>query len=95
MNGMNPKLLLVLLAIILAGCASTVVKSRTGHVLLRTQADAARVTFYYAGGGEVIDCAMEQPNHSVPTRAGGSVVGTTFSGATSLVMAGVSKGLIH
>lgn len=64
------------------GCASTTIY-RSGKPILRIQGDATNLT--YRNGG--IYFHADKLNHSEPTRAGGSVIGTAGTAATGIVTA--------
>lgn len=74
----------------LCSCANTVVK-RDGKVVLWTQANASTLEFH---SGDT-SLKMTMMNHSTPTRAGGSVIGTTATGAAGVITALVTKGLVR
>jgi hypothetical protein len=78
--------ILALLVLALSGCASTTIYEN-GKPVLRTQADVQNLTFVTSNGTKF---HADSLNHSLPTRAGGSVVGTTgaaiaASGLTTLI----------
>lgn len=80
----------LLLCFFLTGCAQTQV-FRNGKCVFKTQANASLVVFHQAD----TDLRIEGMNHSIPTRAGGSVVGTAATGAASIATAVLTRGLVH
>lgn len=82
--------LLPLCFLLFASCAETQVY-RNGQLALRTQANASLLTFHQGD----TDLRIEGMNHSTPTRAGGSVVGTAATGLAGVATAVLSKGLIR
>lgn len=74
----------------LTGCADTRVY-RDGKLALKTQANANLITFHQGD----TDLRIEKMNHSTPTRAGGSVIGTAATGVTSIATAIATKGLVR
>lgn len=84
------KVMAGLLVLAFTGCANTVVK-RDGKVVLWTQANASTLEFH---SGDT-SLKMTMMNHSTPTRAGGSVIGTTATGATGVITALVTKGIVR
>jgi len=85
------KYIIPLLCAALSACAYTRV-AEGGKTVFITQANATEVEFRSANGSYL---HMRGVNHSTPTRAGGSVVGTAFSGAAALGTAVMTRGLIH
>lgn len=81
---------LCLLSVFFVGCAQTSVY-RNGQCVFRTQANASLIVFHQAD----TDLRIEGLNHSTPTRAGGSVIGTASAGATSLATALLTRGLVR
>ncbi len=79
---------LVLLAgcFLFTGCATRVYEN--GHLVLETYGDATGMQF---STGRT-SLTVSRLNHSVPTRAAGSVVGTGLAGALPIVTS-VSTGL--
>ncbi len=77
-------------AILLVGCAQTSVY-RNGKCVLRTQANAKLVVFHQGD----TDLRIEGLNHSTPTRAGGSVIGTAATGATGIATALLTRGWVR
>lgn len=78
------------LFIILTSCAQTSVY-RNGQCVFRTQANASLVVFHQAD----TDLRIEGLNHSTPTRAGGSVIGTTGTALVGVATAVATRGLLH
>lgn len=72
----------------LTGCASTTVY-KDGEPVFFTQSNARVVDFR---NGDV-SLHIEGLNHSTPTRAGGSVIGTATAGALPIITAITSNGL--
>lgn len=83
-------LLLLGISIGLAGCAQTTV-FRNGQPILKTQANAKLLVFQR---GDTY-LRIEGLNHSTPTRAGGSVIGTGLSGVAGIATVVATKGLVH
>lgn len=81
---------LTALCLILPACAHTVVK-KNDQVILDTQANADLVEFRQGD----TSLKMVKMNHSTPTRAGGSVIGTAATGATGIATAILTRGLVH
>ncbi len=81
-------LLAALLAFALTACASTTVY-RNGKRVLNTQANASLLVFHQGD----TDLRIEGLNHSTPTRAGGSVIGTAGTALTGIVTAVAAHGL--
>lgn len=79
---------LLLAFLILPACSTTVY--RNGNPILRTYANADIVEFHQGD----TSLRMVKMNHSTPTRAAGSVVGTALAGATGLAGAVITKGII-
>ncbi len=84
------KYLILILCTSLSACAHTVVK-KNGQTILDTQANADLLEF--AQGDTTL--RIVKLNHSTPTRAGGSVIGTTGTAATGIATAILTKGLIR
>ncbi len=82
--------LLFLLPLVFVGCAQTTV-FRNGQPILRTQANASLVVF--SQGDTAL--RIEGMNHSTPTRAGGSVIGTTGTAAAGVATAILTNGLVR
>ncbi len=76
----------LLLAFVFAGCASTSVY-RGGQKIFTTQADAGQLEFHDGG----TSLTVQGLNHSTPTRAGGSVIGTAGSAVTAAAAAIIAK----
>lgn len=76
--------LILLLTAFLPGCQTTVY--RDGKPILRTQANAKRVEFHQDAKGAT-SLVIDGLNHSVPTRAGGSVAGTVGTSIVSGISA--------
>ncbi len=87
---MNLARLSVFLALPFCSCAGTRV-SENGKTVFYTQMNCAYMEYRSPAGSRLIVHGM---NHSTPTRAGGSVIGTAATGATSLATAIITKGLI-
>lgn len=82
---------LALLAVaFLSGCASTNVY-RGGRKILSTQADAAQLEFRDGN----TSLKVVGLNHSTPTRAGGSVVGTAGTAVGGVATALLSQGIVR
>lgn len=64
------------------GCAHTELRSATGKILFRTEADAAKV--HYAGNGVVLD--IDGMNHSVTNK----IMGDNVRGGAQAVGAAVA-----
>lgn len=79
-----------MLSLLFGACASTSV-SENGRTVFRTQMNCAYMEYRSPAGSRLVVHGM---NHSTPTRAGGSVIGTAATGATSLATAIITKGLI-
>lgn len=69
-----------LICLLLCSCASTKVY-RNGLLVLNTQADASNFEFIQGD----TQLRATRLNHSGPTRAGGSVLGTGLAGAAPIV----------
>lgn len=82
--------LIAFVAMLLTSCAQTQVY-RNGQCVFKTQANASLVVFHQAD----TDLRIEGMNHSTPTRAGGSVIGTAATGATGIATALLTRGLVH
>lgn len=80
---------MILLGLALVGCETKVYKD--GNLILKTQANAKSLVFRQGDTYLKIDGM----NHSTPTRAGGSVLGTGLSGATGVATAILTKGLVR
>jgi hypothetical protein len=80
---------LALIAILFSGCASTSV-FKNGQKILFTQANANSLEFRQ---GDTF-LKIEGLNHSTPTRAGGSVIGTTGTALTGVAGAVVAGGIV-
>lgn len=76
------KYLILPLALVLSSCAHTIVR-KNGRVILDTQANARLLVFKQGDTYLYIDGL----NHSTPTRAGGSVVGTAGTAIVSGITA--------
>jgi hypothetical protein len=76
------RLLLFLAVLLLTGC-STTVYGPAGQPQFRTYANAKNLTF--TGPGTSLHA--DDLNHSTPTRAAGSLVGTAASGVTGIITA--------
>lgn len=74
------KHLAALLPLLMIGCAFTEVREN-GKTVFRTQMNCAYMEYRSPSRSVLIVHGM---NHSTPTRAGGSVLGTGLSGATGL-----------
>lgn len=75
---------LILLSLLFCSCASTSVYEN-GKPVLKTQMNARRVV-YRSPAGSYLE--VEEMDHSTPTRAGGSVIGTAGSAAIGIIAAG-------
>lgn len=82
--------LLVLICIPFGAC-STVIKGPNGKTRMRTYANAR----YMHYKDENCEMTIHGMNHSTPTRATGSVIGTTGSAGTSLVTAWLTRGVVR
>jgi hypothetical protein len=89
LEGMIVRTALAALFSMLAGCASTTVY-RDGKPILKTQADAKSLAFSQG------DTSLKVVglNHSTPTRAGGSVIGTTGTAVAGAATAVLTRGLV-
>lgn len=76
------KTCLLILALFAAGC-STTVRNSQGVTVLKTYANADIIAFKQGD----TSLYMKKMNHSTPTRAGGSVVGTAGSAIVSGITA--------
>jgi len=81
--------LLPLLALLCVGCSTTVYHN--GRPGLRMYSNAVNVTYY---DGSTYFHA-DSINNSTPTRAAGSVIGTSLSGGTALTTAILTRGAIR
>jgi hypothetical protein len=83
-------LLLILLILCLAtvGCAHTEVREN-GATVFKTQMNAKRLTYRSPAGSYL---SVEGMNHSTPTRAGGSVLGTGLTGAGGILATWMTGG---
>lgn len=84
------KYALLILCLLIVGCAQTTVY-RNGQPILKTQANAKLLVFRQ---GDTF-LRIEGLNHSTPTRAGGSVLGTGLSGAAGVATAILTNGLVQ
>jgi hypothetical protein len=75
------KRLLLCLPLLLIGCASTTV-SEGGHKVFTTQMNCAEMEYRSPAGSYLRVRGM---NHSTPTRAGGSVLGTGLGGVSGII----------
>lgn len=85
-------LALAFLVLMCYGCASTKVNYPNGKTAFSTQANAEDISFTAGAGATAVAFHAAKLNHSTPTRAGGSVVGTGATGLTSLLVAWLTKG---
>jgi len=76
--------LLTLIAIMLPGCATEIRDPKTGIVVFKTYGDAKNITF--AKSGDSYQLHADDLNHSLPTRAAGSLIGTT---GTAIAVSGL------
>lgn len=79
------------LCFLFVGCAQTQVRE-AGKVVFTTQMNCASMSYRSAAGSTLTVTGM---NHSTPTRAGGSVIGTTGTALVGVATAIATKGLIH
>lgn len=82
------KYVFVLISLVFCSCAGTFASGERFY----TQANADYVEWH--GGGKPV-LIMHGVNHSTPTRAGGSVMGTALGGATGFATAVMTRGLIR
>ena len=75
---------LTILCLLLAGC-STTVRDKNGVTRFRTFSDITNFDYQ----DETTKIHADILNNSLPTRAGGSVIGTTLSGAAAAGLFGV------
>lgn len=85
---MKTQLLLALLPLLLIGCAHT--KATAEYVDI--QANCSYVEWH---GGPRPSLIMRDVNHSTPTRAGGSLIGTTGAAMTGVAGALLTNGLVR
>lgn len=88
---MKTALLLALLPLLLIGCAGTQVREN-GKIVFRTQMNCAEMEFRSPAGSYLKVRGM---NHSTPTRAGGSLIGTTGAAMTGVAGALLTNGLVR
>ena len=74
---------IILAAILLAGCATTVVRNKAGRVLFHDQANSATETFVWYDPGSKEYAYLERTgvDHAAPTTAGGNASFNILSGA--------------
>lgn len=77
---------LALLALLFTGCATSSFYSH-GRKFADIRADLTDVSIHYAADGS-IDFRATRMNHSVPTRAAGSVLGTAGTALSGAITAG-------
>lgn len=80
-------ILVILATAALSGCAQTAAY-KDGRCIFRSQANAKLITFRNAD----IELRVEDLDHSTPTRAGGSVVGTTGAAVMAVVASTAMRG---
>lgn len=80
------KLLFLILACLTTGCAQTVVYYPSGQKAVSIQADASNVTFK----GQGVYFHADTLNHSEPTRAAYSGIGTAVGAVATGVVAGAA-----
>lgn len=83
------KLLLILLSLALCSCSTTVYVG--GKPALRTFANAEYLEFHQGNTSLV----MTKMNHAIATRAAGSLIGTTFTGAAGLATTFATRGVVR
>lgn len=81
-------LLFFLLVASLTGCARTSATAERFH----TQANVDYVEWH---GGKNPRLIMRGVNHSTPTRAGGSLIGTAGAAGAGVITAWLTKGLVR
>lgn len=84
------KQLLLLPFLFCIGCAQTSVY-KNGQRVFATQANASLVVFHQGD----TDLRIEGLNHSTPTRAGGSVIGTAGTAAAGVAATILTNGLVR
>lgn len=89
LEGMLIRIALACLFSALAGCASTTVRNASGQTILHTQADAQDLEFHQGD----TSLHVVRLDHSTPTRAGGSVIGTTGTAVAGAAAAVLTRGL--
>lgn len=76
------KILFTTATILLSGCSTTI--KEHGQVVFHTQANLTNVNFSTPAGTHF---HADKVDHSTPTRAGGSVIGTTGTAVTGAATA--------
>ena len=79
--------LLILTAVMFPGCATEIRDPKTGIIVFKSYGDAKNIT--YAKTGDSYQFHADDLNHSMPTRAGGSIVGTT---GVAIATSGLTRG---
>lgn len=83
--------LLFLLTVLFGACASTEVREN-GRVVFKTQMNCAYMEYQSPSRSRLIVHGM---NHSTPTRAGGSVIGTIGTAVTGVAGAVITNGIVR